>query len=113
MNKHRMGFRGARFVAFALVAATAVSLLTMELWNNLMPSIFGLQHIGAWQALGLLVLGRLLFGGFRGPHGRWNRKARFVKGWESMTPEERERFRAGMRGRCGGEVPDSEPQPQA
>jgi hypothetical protein len=98
---------------FVLIAAPAVSLLTMALWNNLMPSIFGLPHISAWQALGLLVLGRLLFGGFRGPHGRWNRRARLIKGWESLTPEERERFRAGMRGRCGRDVPDSEPQPQA
>jgi len=65
-----------------------------ELWNWLMPVIFGLPHIGFWQALGLLLLSRILFGGFRGPGPgrRWGRR---------LTPEEREKFRQGMQGRCG------------
>ena len=37
---------------------------TMLLWNALLPAIFGIVTITYWQALGLLVLGRLLFGGF-------------------------------------------------
>jgi hypothetical protein len=28
-------------------------------------------------------------------------KARFVRGMESLTPEERERFRQAMENRCG------------
>jgi len=47
-----------------------------------------------------MLLGRLLFGGFRGPRGGpW--RDRMMARWEQMTPEEREKFREGMRGRCG------------
>jgi hypothetical protein len=54
-----------------------------------------------WQALGLLVLSRLLFGGFRGGarHGHW--RGRMAERWQQMTPEERDRFRTGLGGRCG------------
>ena len=51
------------------------------------------------QAVGLLVLCRLLFGGLRG-HG-WHGRAGMLERWEQMTPEERERLRTGLRGRCG------------
>ncbi|MDR2868479.1 MAG: hypothetical protein LBV46_02935, partial [Bacteroidales bacterium] len=44
------------------------SAVMMLLWNALIPAIFGLVCINFWQALGLLVLGRMLFGGFRGKH---------------------------------------------
>jgi hypothetical protein len=75
-----------------------------------MPGLFGLHAITFWQAVGLIVLGRLLFGGF-GPRfggGPWRRH--MTERWERMTPEEREKFRAGMRGRCGWH-PGSEPAP--
>ena len=35
-----------------------------HLWNWLMPAMFGLQTVTFWQALGLLVLSKILFGGF-------------------------------------------------
>ncbi len=66
-----------------------------ELWNWLLPPIFGWSQITFWQGLGLLALCRILFGGFGGRgcsrrHGRG-----------SMSPEDRERFRHGMRKRFG------------
>ncbi len=102
-------------IGFALLFALFVlgaGWVTMLLWNWLMPEIFGLTLITFWQALGLLVLGKLLFGGFfrggrggcghhrgwHGKHGYWKKR------WESkmanMTPEEKEKFRAGMQ-KCG------------
>jgi len=59
------------------------------LWNWLMPPLFGWREITFWQALGLLALCRILFGG----HGYHRRNSR--------TPEERERFRQAMRRRWG------------
>ena len=69
--------------------------VVQQLWNWLVPAVFDLRPITFWQALGLLVLCRILFGGL-GRHGcrRSNR-------WDRMTPEERERFRQGMRARFG------------
>ena len=94
--------RGLKFALLALLAATVFSLVTMSLWNWLMPALFGLRAITFWQALGLLVLSRILLGGFRGRPGHsthWRR--RMHERWEQMTPEEREKFRQGMRERCG------------
>jgi hypothetical protein len=77
--------------------------VVMHLWNWLLPALFGWPQITFWQALGLLALCRILFGGFggRGFH-RSSFRRRMAERWERMTPEERERFQQGMRSRCGG-----------
>ena len=113
----RRVFHVLRILAILVVAFTLFGFVASRLWNGLMPSLFGLRTITFWQAVGLVVLGRLLFGGFRpgfgGPPWRRHMMAR----WEQMTPEEREKFRAGMRGRCGwrasSDQPSAAPQPQA
>jgi hypothetical protein len=76
--------------------------VVLQLWNWLLPPLFGLGQITFWQALGVLVLCRILFGRLGGP-GSYRRgfRRRMAERWEQMTPEERERFRQGMRGRCG------------
>ena len=63
MRGHRFA-RAARFILFAIVAALALGFIVMHLWNWLMPPVFGLRIIGFWQALGLLLLSKILFGGF-------------------------------------------------
>ena len=54
-----------------------------------------------WQAIGLLILGKILFGGF-GPHrrggGPWGRQGGPGGGnpwgrWHNMTPEERTKYK--------------------
>ena len=77
--------------------------VVMHLWNWLLPMLFGWRQITFWQAVGLLALCRILFGGFggRGFH-RSNFRRRMAERWERMTPEEREKFRHGMRSHCGG-----------
>jgi hypothetical protein len=95
----RIRFFGARFIAIGVVAVAVFSLAVMGLWNWLAPAVFGGHTINFWQALGLLVLSRILFGGFRGRRGHgmhW--RHRFTS---DMTPEEREEFRQRLRARCG------------
>jgi hypothetical protein len=76
--------------------------LVMHLWNWLLPSLFGWRLITFWQALGILALCRILFGGLGGHgSGRSNFRRRMAERREKMTPEERERFRQGLRGACG------------
>ena len=94
--------RVLKIALFGAVALTLVSFVVMGLWNVLMPSIFAVRAIGFWQALGLLILSKILFGGFRhfgGPSSRWRR--RMWERWEQMTPEEREKFKQAMRRGCG------------
>jgi hypothetical protein len=99
-----------KVLGIVLVAATVMSFVTMSLWNWLMPALFGLRAIGFLQALGLVLLSKILFGGFRGgpfggPRAQW--RHRMAERWEQMTPEEREKFRTGMRGWCGGAAPET------
>ena len=76
--------------------------IVMHLWNWLLPGLFGWHTITFWQALGLLVLCRILFGGFsNGGGNRGGHRRRKFEMWESMTPEEREHLRQAMRNRCG------------
>ncbi|MFI4889539.1 MAG: hypothetical protein ACHQIL_03305 [Steroidobacterales bacterium] len=97
-------FKGLKMLAFAALAITLAGSLVMWLWNAVLPAAAGLHQIGFVQALGLLVLARILFGGLRG-HGRrhWHWRARMQAHWQQMTPEEREQFRGalGSRRRCG------------
>ena len=104
------------FGPLALVAIAAFIVIggeiVMQLWNWLLPPIFGWRAITIWQAVGLLALCRILFGGVgvRGPRGpRMDLRTRFherfadrvADRWEHMTPEEREQFRQRLRERCG------------
>jgi hypothetical protein len=106
--------KGAAFVVFALALVAILSFVVMGLWNAIIPSLFHLPALQFWQAAGLLILCRILFGGFRGRHGwhghgGWRQHMR--QNWENMTPEERERLRAKFRHRCGwdpGEPPRGE-----
>jgi len=92
-------------VLFVFVGGEVV----LHLWNWLLPGLFGWRQITFWQALGILVLCRILFGGFGGRgFQRSHFRRRMAERWERMTPEERERFRQGMRGRCGFGLPASE-----
>ncbi|MEJ2061285.1 MAG: hypothetical protein P8Y64_12495 [Gammaproteobacteria bacterium] len=96
----RHGKHWFKFVLLALAGIIVASLVVMLLWNWLAPTLFGLPHIHFFQALGLLILTRLLFGGFRGRPGLFWRR-HMEERWNAMTPEEREKFRAGMRSRWG------------
>ena len=95
-----------RYVAWPVLGLLAVAVLSgvvMLLWNAVAPALFGdARQIDYLHALGLLVLCRILFGGFRG-HGGWHGRNRWQK-WQAMTPEEREQFhRRGPWGKAAGD----------
>jgi hypothetical protein len=60
--------------------------IVMLLWNWLLPPLFGLPEVTLLQGFGLLVLGRLLFGGWGGGGGGGG-------GGRHMSKEDRERMR--------------------
>lgn len=91
-------------VVFVAIGGEVVRLL----WNWLAPALFGLRQITFWQALGLLALCRILFGGFGLGGGSHRSHSRRRCG--QMTPEERERVRQGLEDRwSGGAPPASKP----
>ena len=97
------------FLAFVALGGEVVR----QLWNWLLPPLFGWRPITFWQALGILALCRILFGGFSlrgGDRSRYRR--RMAERWERMTPEERERFRRGVWGLFGFAPPTRESKGQ-
>ncbi|WP_192457102.1 hypothetical protein [Musicola keenii] len=95
MCGHRRGFLFAKPLLIGAVLFVLLGLLVMSLWNALLPAIIGVKSIDFWQALGLLVLSRILFGGlgFRpGMFGMARERRRMHERWMQMTPEQREAF---------------------
>ncbi len=83
---------------FAALGGEVVKLL----WNWLLPPLLGWPQITFWQALGLLVLCRLLFRGFGFPGSSGSRmRRRMQEHTARLTPEEREQCRQRMRERWG------------
>jgi hypothetical protein len=83
-------------IVLVLAAVAGFSAIVMLLWNFTIPGISGLACINFWQALGLLVLCRLLFGGIGGKFWRigWLKHHHnpIREKWLRMTPEERKEF---------------------
>jgi hypothetical protein len=104
--KRKPGLGALKFILLGLVFLTVLGFVVMSLWNWLVPGLFHGPIITFWQALGLLLLGKLLFGwhghqrGGWGWRGDWKEKMR--RRMEAMTPEERERLKDKCRQRFGG-----------
>jgi len=106
--------KGIKILVCVVLASVVFGFALKYLWNWLMPGLFGLHTISYWQAIGLFVLSKILFGGIHKHGGRGGRgrkwKQHMEARWQQMSAEEREKFRAGMRGRhgCGWTREDKE-----
>lgn len=116
----RNGFRRYKMAlpVFALVAALALGAVIRWLWNAILPDVAHFNPITYWQAVGLFILCKILFGNFKGRggpagyRGNWRRFNRrfgdetmddrwaWKNKWMKMTDDERVRFRQEMRNRC-------------
>ncbi len=109
-------WRGLRFIGFGLLLGVLAGFVVMGLWNALLPDILGVSAITFWQALGLLLLSRILFGRYggagrrfgHGPEGRHDWKQKMAGRWQQLTPEQREQMKQNWRDRC---KPRSQPPP--
>ncbi|MFI5202856.1 MAG: hypothetical protein ACHQF2_00045 [Flavobacteriales bacterium] len=98
--------------------------IVMGLWNWLVPHLFSGPVITFGEALGILVLSKILFGGFHGKKGggwkhhrcgcghdggHWRNKwkEKMNAKMENMSPEEKEKFRQKMY-KCGWSMEDEE-----
>lgn len=99
MKHMKRGYWIGKIIIIGLAAITLFGFGLMYLWNWLVPDLFHGPVIGFWQALGLLVLSKVLFSGFGGKSGHrspgW--RSHWKEKWQTMNPEERERFRQKMR----------------
>lgn len=102
----KRGFWARRILFFILIAIVAILFfggVVMLLWNNVLAAVTNVHTITFLQALGILVLSKILFGGFRGAWGgrRHYWKQRMQQKWNTMNPEEREKFKQEWQKRCG------------
>ncbi len=88
----------------AALAIVALGFVIMTLWNSILVGVLSVKAITYTQALGIFVLSKILFGGFKGRGGCGcgfkGRGERMKEKWQSMTPEEREKFKQDWRYRC-------------
>lgn len=93
-------------LGIAILATTVFGFVVMTLWNAILPAVTGVKAISFMQALGILVLSKILFGGFGGGGGFGRRRREWREQMENkmkaMSPEEREQFKAEWKNRCGG-----------
>jgi hypothetical protein len=94
--KFRLAGIGIMIAGFAFFGA-----VVMLLWNILVPQIFGLMSLNYLQAVGILVLARVIFGGMDG--GLFNQRQRaddnrphhgndLRERWMNMNEDERKEF---------------------
>jgi len=106
-------FYKGRFVFIPVAIAAFLSLISfavMQLWNNLLPAILHVSAITFWQAMGIFILCKILFGFGKGSKPGWARggspwmQRRMEERFKNMSPEEREKFKAKLKDRmCGWE----------
>jgi hypothetical protein len=97
-------------ILMVIIGVFVVGSIVMLLWNALMPVIFHLPLISFWQALGLLILTKILFSGFRGggPKAQW-KKDKLKDAWKNMTPEQKEKLKSEWGRRCRMPFQSKEP----
>ena len=120
MNRNNRNVRGPRrAVFFGAIAIAALALfggVVMLLWNAILPKVTAVKELSYWQGVGLLLLCKILFGGFRpgGGPARWNRGTAWRDKWAGMSEEERSRFREEWKDRCaqrkGGDTYGNDPK---
>ncbi|ANH82889.1 hypothetical protein A8C56_19545 [Niabella ginsenosidivorans] len=90
------------FIFIAAIALLAIGGLVMLLWNAILPDLLNTKRISYWQAVGLLVLTKILLSPFRpggGPKKHFGPGERLREKFKQMTPEERQQFRKQWRER--------------
>jgi len=85
--------------------ASALSLAVMMLWNFILVPVTGVKVVTFWQAAGLLLLSKILFGGFRGGppwRKRWKGHGpthHWRERWKNMSDEDRAKLKARWKER--------------
>lgn len=81
---------------------SAASFVVMFLWNKILTDVTNVKPLNFWQAAGLLVLAKILFGGFGGRkhRGKWEKRKEWREKWMNMDDEERQEAKARWKEHC-------------
>lgn len=91
------------YIILAFCLFSIFSYVLMWLWNHVLVDVLHVSVVSYWQAFGILLLSKILFGGFKSEFDRhrgggW--KKEMQEKWHTMTPEEREKIKEEWRNRC-------------
>ena len=102
------GKKAIMMVLMVALLACILSLIVMTLWNEILVSVVGVQPLNIWQAAGLLLLSRILFGRMGPPPwtGRQGRGGHWREKWRNMSDEERHQLRQRWKDRCAPDQSD-------
>ena len=97
--------KAVMFLFFGAVAVAAAGAIVMYLWNAILPRVTGVKALGYWDALGLLILCKILFGGFHKGGGkshskRFAKRKKWMEKWHNMSPEEKAEMKERWKERC-------------
>ena len=115
MRRKFWPLKAVGILAIVAVVFSALSYVVMQLWNNVLAVVVHVGVVTFWQAAGILVLSKILFGGFKGGgfrggmhgHSQWKSEMRnkwqnVREKWDNMSPEEREKFKQEWKNQCRG-----------
>ncbi len=90
------------FISIFIVFAAAMSWLVMFLWNAILPDLVGVGRLTFWKAAGLLLLSKILFGGFGSRRRHWkdSKKKHWRNKWMGMSDEERQEAKSRWKEHC-------------
>jgi len=90
------------FIPIAIAAGIFIfGTVVMFLWNSILPSVLGVGTVTFWQAIGILILSKILFGCFKGGHSHHKFHGHYMhEKMMHLSPEEREKMKAEFKERC-------------
>ncbi len=90
------------FITVFITFVFGLSWIVMFLWNAILPDVTGVKPLTLWQAMGLLVLSKILFGGFFGRKRHWgqSKRKRWKEKWMGMNDEERQKAKTKWKEYC-------------
>ncbi len=81
-----------------------VGYIVMLLWNAIIPRVINASVITYWQAMGLLILSRILFGRWGSPpkprQFQHHKRKHWKDKWKNMSEEERMAFKEKWKAKC-------------
>lgn len=95
------------FLPLLVAGLFGISAIVMWLWNFVIPPVTGFSVISYWQAMGLFLLSRILFGGFKfrrhhqqGKEHIQQAHAAFKDRFMEMNEDEKLQFKNQWKSRC-------------
>ena len=88
------------FMAFAVLFVLVIGNVVMYLWNAILPDLINANPINFWQSVGIFVLARLLFGGFKGGSSHRSKRKHWKEKWKNMNEDERHELKSKWKDYC-------------